>query len=54
MFRRQRGVDDFAAEIESHLQLEIDRFESEGLSPAEARAAALRSFGNDQVARSVL
>lgn len=46
MFRRTRDTDDFAAEIESHLQFEIDRLQHEGLSPDEARAAARRAFGN--------
>jgi putative ABC transport system permease protein len=46
MFRRTRDTADFAAEIESHLQFEIDRLQHEGLSPDEARAAARRAFGN--------
>ncbi|HEY7289763.1 MAG TPA: ABC transporter permease [Vicinamibacterales bacterium] len=46
MFRRTRDTDDFAAEIESHLQLEIDRLQQEGLGPDEAVAAARRAFGN--------
>ena len=46
MFRRRRDPDDFAAEIASHLQLEIDRLQGEGLSLDEARAAARRAFGN--------
>ncbi len=46
MFRRSRPTDDFAAEIESHLQLEIDRLQQEGLGPQEASAAARRAFGN--------
>jgi predicted permease len=46
MFRRRRDPDDFAAEIASHLQFEIDRLQREGLSPDEARAAARRAFGN--------
>src|SRR5262245_35473018 len=46
MFRRPRDPDDFAAEIESHLQFEIDRLQAEGLSTDEARAAARRAFGN--------
>ena len=46
MFRRARDTDDFAAEIESHLQFEIDRLRLEGLGPDEARAAARRAFGN--------
>jgi hypothetical protein len=46
MFRRERDPDDFAAEIESHLQLEIDRLQEDGLGPDDARAAARRTFGN--------
>jgi predicted permease len=46
MFRRARTTDDFAAEIESHLQFEIDRLIGEGLSPDEASAAARRAFGS--------
>ena len=45
--RRRRTVDDFDAEVEAHLQLEIDRLqEEEGLSADEARATARRAFGN--------
>ena len=51
MFRRRRGLDDFAAEIDSHLQLEIDRLQAEGLSAADARAAAQRAFGNVTISR---
>jgi putative ABC transport system permease protein len=50
VFRRRRPVDDFAAEIESHLQLEIDRLQAEGLTADEARAAARRTFGNTTLA----
>jgi predicted permease len=46
MFRRRRPVDDFAAEVEAHIALEVERLEEQGLSPEEARAAARRSFGN--------
>ncbi|HEX3645143.1 MAG TPA: ABC transporter permease [Vicinamibacterales bacterium] len=46
MFRRTRRLDDFTAEVESHLQLEIDRLQDEGLTPDEARAAARRAFGS--------
>src|SRR5437667_5781605 len=51
MFRRTRRLDDFAAEVESHLQLEIDRLQDEGLSAEESRAAAHRVFGNITVSR---
>lgn len=50
MFRHPRDPDDFAAEIESHLDLEAERLQAEGLAADEARAAARRAFGN--VARS--
>jgi putative ABC transport system permease protein len=46
MFGRKRKLDDFTSEIESHIQLEIERLREQGLSEDEARAAARRSFGS--------
>jgi putative ABC transport system permease protein len=46
MFRRKRKPADFTAEIEAHLQLEIERLQEQGLSETDAQAAARRSFGN--------
>ncbi len=46
MFGRKRNSQDFRAEIEAHIQLETERLQEQGLSEAEARAAARRSFGN--------
>ena len=46
MFRRKRKLDDFRAEIESHLALEIERLREQGLNYVQARAAAYRTFGN--------
>jgi len=47
MFRRKRKSEDFGAEIEAHLALEIERLQREqGLTQEEARAAAHRAFGN--------
>jgi predicted permease len=46
MFRRSRRLDDFTAEIDSHVQLEIERLQLEGVGLDEARAAARRTFGN--------
>ena len=46
MFWKKRTSADFRDEIESHLQLEVDRLQEQGLSEADARAAAYRSFGN--------
>ena len=46
MFRQKRKPSDFGREIEAHLQLETERPREEGLTDAEARAAARRAFGN--------
>jgi len=46
VFRRKRSPDDFAAEIDAHLQLEADRLGDEGLGARDARLAARRAFGN--------
>src|SRR5258708_4210965 len=43
---RRRSVRDFSQEIEAHILLDTDRLIAEGLSPEDARAAALRAFGN--------
>src|SRR5262245_45338305 len=43
---RRRTDDDFNEEIQASIALETDRFIAEGLSPEEARSAALRTFGN--------
>jgi hypothetical protein len=48
---RQRSHDDFSDEVQAHLDLEADRLVSEGWDPDEARAAALRSFGNVAMAK---
>jgi hypothetical protein len=44
MWRRSHR--DFRNEIESHLQLEIERLIDEGLSPQDAEARARQNFGN--------
>src|ERR1043166_2137974 len=41
--RKQR---DFHAEIEAHVQLEAEALRADGLTAAEAEAAARRAFGN--------
>jgi predicted permease len=47
LWRRRRTTEDFGAELDAHLQLEIDRLQEEdGLTADDARAAALRAFGN--------
>ena len=45
MFSR-RTHDDFHDEVRSHLDLETDRLIADGMSPNDARAEALRRFGN--------
>src|SRR5258706_7161664 len=47
----RRTDEDFAAEIDAHLALEIQRLVDEGLSPEEARFAARRRFGSVAAAK---
>jgi predicted permease len=46
MFQKKRTPSDFNAEVESHVQLESERLQQEGLSAEDAQAAARRAFGN--------
>jgi len=46
MFRPRRKGSDFSAEIDAHIQFEIERLREQGLSEDEGRAAARRAFGN--------
>src|SRR4051812_28716102 len=46
MWRWRRSDEDFSEEIRANIALEIDRFVADGMSPEDARAAALRAFGN--------
>lgn len=46
MFRRRRSAEDFAMEIDAHIELETERLVGEGLEPDAARRAASRAFGN--------
>src|SRR4051794_22117516 len=50
-FRRRRRDEEFAAEIEAHLQLEADRLVEDGAESDEAHKAAQRAFGNVTTAR---
>jgi putative ABC transport system permease protein len=43
---RRRTDEDFSEEIQANIALDTDRFIAEGMTPAVARAAALRAFGN--------
>jgi predicted permease len=47
----RRSADDFAAEIESHLGLEVERLVRGGMSETDARFAARRAFGNTTARR---
>src|SRR5580704_6807477 len=51
MFRHRRKAGDFGAEIEAHIQLEIERQQEQGLSYEQARTAAHQAFGNVTRAR---
>ena len=51
MFRRRRSADDFSEEIKSHLELEADELQNDGLNEDEARRRARVEFGNVQTAR---
>ena len=51
MFRRRRSADDFAEEIRSHLHLEADDLEGEGLNANEARRRARVEFGSVRAAQ---
>ena len=42
---KRRHDEDFHREIEAHLDLDIDRLIADGMSPGEARHAAMRAFG---------
>jgi putative ABC transport system permease protein len=46
MWRTGRSDEDFRQEIEAHIALETDRLVRSGMRPDEARAAAVRAFGN--------
>ena len=51
MFRRKRSAEDFAEEINAHLELETDELKREGLSEDEAWWKARREFGNVRAAQ---
>src|SRR5438094_5463577 len=46
LFRRNRNAQQLNDEIQFHLDQQIAENVSAGMSPAEARHAAMRSFGN--------
>jgi len=46
LFEKKRKVSDFDAEIEAHIQNEVERLREQGMSEEAARSSARRSFGN--------
>lgn len=48
---RRRSDEDFAAELESHVGMEMDRLIASGVPAQDARVAARRAFGNTTAAR---
>jgi macrolide transport system ATP-binding/permease protein len=51
MSKQKRSADDFAEEIQSHIELEADDLKREGLSEAAAQQRAKSEFGSVSVAR---
>src|ERR1700722_17210819 len=51
MFQRRRSAEDFAEEINAHLELEADELKREGATDEEARRRARIEFGNVLAAR---
>ncbi len=51
MSKKKRSTDDFAEEIQSHIELEADDLEREGLSQGAARQKAKSEFGSVSLAR---
>jgi len=49
-----RADDDFRAELESHLAMDIERYVRRGMSPDEARRAALVASGGLTVASEMV
>jgi putative ABC transport system permease protein len=48
---RRRAEEEMAEEIRTHLELEIERNVGAGMSPGEARHAALRAFGSPALSK---
>ena len=46
MFERKRSAEDFAEELQAHIELEAEELRREGLSEEEARRQARRKFGS--------
>jgi putative ABC transport system permease protein len=46
MLQRNRKLSDFSAEIDAHLEMEVERLRELGMSEEEARRAARLAFGN--------
>ena len=51
MFHRKRSAEDFAAEIRSHLELETDDLQGDGINHDEAQRRAYRAFGSVRAAQ---
>jgi len=51
LFRRPKTIEDLEEEIRTHLQMEEQENRESGMSPAEARDAARRRFGNVALAQ---
>ena len=45
MFKQKRSAEDFAEELQAHIELEVEELRREGMSEEEARRQARRKFG---------
>ncbi|MGH9631337.1 MAG: permease prefix domain 1-containing protein, partial [Bryobacteraceae bacterium] len=54
IFCRRRVETELNTEIETHLALATDEYLRRGMSPEEARGAALRSFGAAEAVKDAL
>src|SRR5581483_12288179 len=50
MSKRKRSTQDFAEEIQAHIEMEIEELRSEGFSEESARLQARQKFGNVRAA----
>ena len=51
LFRRERETARLNDELQFHLEQQVSENIAKGMSPAEARSAALRKFGNPALLR---
>ena len=53
LFRRRRLEDDMDSELRSHLEMAVESNLRKGMSPADARREAFRSFGGVEQTKEI-